>query len=489
MSKNKKITASATSLTLTQALDEAPLSLFHIRAFLTAGMGFFTDAYDLFIIGIAMTLIGHEWHLSASQVGLLGSATLLATLAGAFVFGRIADMLGRKAVYGLEAAIMAVAAIASAFAPNFLWLLICRFILGLGIGGDYPVSGVIMSEYANKRNRGQLVSLVFSMQALGLIVGPVVALTLLSLGISHDVAWRLMLGLGALPALSIISLRRSLPESPRFVERIHGDFEKAASSIEQYSKGVIQISRSKITNTKVNTNRKLFFRHKNNLLMLLGTAGAWFLLDYAYYGNTISSPLVFKAVAPHAALLQSVAWSLVVFAVAAAPGYICSLLLIDRIGHRRLQWLGFIAMGICFALLGLIPGITHRVFPFLIIYSLSYFFTEFGPNVTTFVIPTEVFNVSDRATGHGIAAGIGKFGAFIGVFAFPLLTAKFGLNGTLLLSAGFAFAGALITTILPEASGKTLDEISPESIIQTQSLTTQLALQTVSYPRKLKNDK
>src|SRR5512146_212323 len=111
MPKNKispnRHVASTASLSLTNALDEAPLSLFHIRAFLTAGMGFFTDAYDLFIIGIAMTLIRDQWHLSASQVGLLGSATLLATLAGAFVFGRIADVMGRKAVYGLEAAIMA----------------------------------------------------------------------------------------------------------------------------------------------------------------------------------------------------------------------------------------------------------------------------------------------------------------------------------------------------------------------------------------------
>ncbi len=492
MKKNTSYTAKraalATSITLTQALDEAPLSLFHIRAFLTAGMGFFTDAYDLFIIGIAMTLIKDQWHLSASQVGLLGSATLLATLAGAFVFGRIADMLGRKAVYGLEAAIMALAAIASAFSPNFLWLLFFRFILGIGIGGDYPVSGVIMSEYSNLSNRGQLVSLVFSMQALGLVIGPVVALTLLSLGIHHDLAWRLMLGLGALPALSIIPLRRSLPESPRFVARIHGNLKKAATSIEKYSKGVIKVSRSKITEPLVSNNLRHFFRHKRNLLMLLGTAGAWFLLDYAYYGNTISSPLVFRSIAPHAALIQSVAWSLVIFTLAAVPGYLCSFLFIDRIGHKRLQWMGFIAMGICFAAIGLIPGILASAPLFIAIYGLSYFFTEFGPNVTTFVIPTEVFSVSGRATGHGIAAGIGKFGAFIGVFTFPLLTAQFGLNGTLLVSSGFALLGAMITHILPETSGKTLDEISPDYQVIDASIT-QLAVQTVSARYAVRNKK
>src|SRR5258708_38084568 len=110
-STQKTTVAVPPSLSLSEALDEVPLSIFHIRAFLTAGMGFFTDAYDLFIIGIALTLIKDQWHLTSNQVGLLGSATLIATLGGAFIFGRIADVLGRKKVYGLEALIMAGAAI------------------------------------------------------------------------------------------------------------------------------------------------------------------------------------------------------------------------------------------------------------------------------------------------------------------------------------------------------------------------------------------
>ncbi len=458
------------SLSLTEALDEAPLSLFHFRAFLTAGMGFFTDAYDLFIIGVVISLLKVQWHLSASQVGLLGGSALIATLLGAFVFGHIADRLGRKAVYGLEAAIMGVAALLSAFAPSFIWLLIFRLILGVGIGGDYPVSGVIMSEYSNRSNRGQLVSLVFSMQALGLIIGPIVALVFLSSGIHADIAWRIMLGLGAIPALAVIYLRRTLPESPRFVAHVQGNTAKAALSIQAYSKGIIK----DITHTKVSVRKGLgtFLRDKRNLVLLFGTAGCWFLLDYAYYGNTISTPFVLKNVAPHAELLQSIFWSFLIFTIAAAPGYIAAFTTIDRIGHRRLQWIGFIMMGIAFAAIGIIPGVIHEIVPFLILYGISYFFTEFGPNVTTFVIPTEVFNVSGRATGHGIAAGIGKLGAFLGVFIFPIFTARFGLNGTLLLSSVFAFAGALLTLILPEPAGKSLDEVSQEHrfIIKEQEL-------------------
>lgn len=444
---------------ISESLNNAPLSLFHYRAMLTAGIGFFTDAYDLFIIGIALSLLKEQWHLSATQVGLLGSSTLIATLLGAFVFGYIADRVGRKAIYGLEALIMAIGALACAFAPNFWWLLAFRFILGLGIGGDYPVSGVIMSEYSNKKNRGRLVGLVFSMQALGLIVGPVVAMTFLAAGIDHDLVWRLMLGFGAIPALGVIYFRRTLPESPRYLAQVKGETQRAAAHIHAYSGGTVSAA---ATETRVAHSLWQFFTSRKNLMLVLGTAGSWFLLDYAYYGNTISTPLVLQSVAPHATLLQTTAWSLLIFTIAAAPGYVFAVSFIDRIGHRRLQWIGFLMMALCFALIGAVPGMTQMLLPFLLLYGLSYFFTEFGPNVTTFVIPTEVFPVSKRATGHGIAAGIGKLGAFIGVFVFPILTTQLGLANTLLLSAICALAGAALTLSLPEPSGRSLEELSHE---------------------------
>lgn len=221
--------------TVSETLNEAPLNLFHLRAVLTAGMGFFTDAYDLFIIGAALILIKEQWHPSATMTGLLGSTALIAAFVGAFVFGRLADVFGRKSIYGLEAGLMALGAILSAFSPNIFWLIVFRFIMGIGIGGDYPVSAVLMSEYANAKDRGKLVSLVFSMQALGLIAGPIVALTLLASGIQADIAWRLMLGLGAVPALAVIILRRRMPESPRYVAQVKGKTKEAIVSLKGYT--------------------------------------------------------------------------------------------------------------------------------------------------------------------------------------------------------------------------------------------------------------
>jgi hypothetical protein len=115
---DKEITlAQARTSDLIGALDGAALSRFHLRAAVVSGMGFFTDAYDLFVIGVASTLIKLDWHLGTGQLALLNATMLGVAFLGALVFGRVADLIGRKRVYWLVAAIMAVAAIGSALAP------------------------------------------------------------------------------------------------------------------------------------------------------------------------------------------------------------------------------------------------------------------------------------------------------------------------------------------------------------------------------------
>jgi MFS family permease len=447
---------------LIDTLNDAPLSLFHFRAVLTAGMGFFTDAYDLFIIGAALVLIKAQFAPSKEMVGLLGATALIAAFVGAFVFGRLADVLGRKKIYGLEAAIMGLGALASAFSPSVIWLLVFRFIMGLGIGGDYPVSAVIMSEYSNKQDRGKLVGLVFSMQALGLVAGPVVALTLLASGIPHDIAWRLMLGLGAIPALAVVMLRRRMPESPRYTALVRGNAHEAHENLSRFSG-----ARVGLTAQDQRVKRLGFWQFITNrkyLLTLLGTAGTWFLFDYAYYGNSISMPLVLKLVAPHASDITSMAWSLIVFVVAAVPGYFLAVSKMDKIGHRKLQLIGFAFMGLAFGVIGIVPHMTHLIIPFLLVFGASYFFAEFGPNTTTFVLASELYPVSMRTTGHGISAGIAKFGAFIGVFVFPILTSAFGLSGTLLITFFFSIIGFVLTLLLPEPKGRSLESISDDAV-------------------------
>ena len=448
---------------ISEALDEAPISRFHTQSIFTAGMGFFTDAYDLFIIGTATTLIGKQWGLSASQTGLINSITLLSAFLGAIFFGRIADVFGRKRTYGIEAAIMVVGALLSAFAPSFIWLLVFRFILGIGVGGDYPMSAVLMSEFSNKKNRGKLVGLVFSMQALGTVAGYVVALALLAAKVNPDIAWRIMLGFGAVPAAGVIYLRRKMPESPRYLARVQGKATEAAAAISKFSEGVISIKNASEARRKLSFGE--FISNPKYLLYLLGTAGSWFVFDYAYYGNSVSAPLIVTSVLGSSGskvLTEAIALQLIVFSIAAVPGYFLAAFFMDRIGHKRLQLIGFFFMGLAFLLIGVIPNITTLLLPFLMLFGLSYFFAEFGPNTTTFVMAGEVYPTSARSTGHGISAGIAKFGAFLGVYIFPILKAHLGVAGALEFSFGMAIVGFLVTLVLPETANRTLDDITGE---------------------------
>ena len=438
-------------------MDNAGISKEHWKIMFISGMGFFTDAYDLFVIGVVMSLLKPIWHVGKLEEGLVESTALLAAAIGALLFGRVADMVGRKRIYGVEVLVLAAGAIACAFSPNIWWLIGFRFILGIGIGGDYPVSATIMSEYAGKAHRGMLVTLVFAMQAAGLIVGPLVAAGLLLTPLSHDIIWRILVSLGAVPALAVYWSRRHLKETPRFLK---------AAGHEEDDSGKLKKAAHFDKNTHSVSFWDGFHRLVDNkmiLARLLGASGAWFLLDFAYYGNTVSSPLVLSALGSDHTILQKTLTQLGIFVVFAAPGYAVAAWMMDKMGRKTIQCLGFGMMAGTFGLLAVIPNVEKLTITFLLIYGFSYFFSEFGPNATTFVYPSEVFPVRVRTTGHGIAASMGKIGGFVGVFSFPLLMHWHGLPAAEGVAAVVSCLGLIVTIfLLPETKGKSLEELSEQ---------------------------
>ncbi|MGH9106387.1 MAG: MFS transporter [Acidimicrobiales bacterium] len=450
---------------LTDTLDAAPLSRFHRRAAVVSGVGFFTDAYDLFVISTVAALVSVQWHLTIAETSWVSGSAILGAFVGALVFGRLADVLGRRKIYVLVAAIMVAGAVLGALAPDFAFLTAARFVLGLGVGGDYPVSAVLMSEYANRKDRGRLVSLVFSMQALGLVVGPLVAIGLLESHVGNQLTWRLLLGLGAVPAAAVIYLRSRIPESPRFQAGVRGQVPRAVAELARFSGGklapvVVPLRGGDGARPPRRPRLVDLARDRRLLRLLLGTAGSWFVFDYAYYGNTLSLPVILKDVDPGADLVAKLAWSLVMFVAFAVPGYAVAVLTMDRIGHRRLQLVGFGVLALTFSLLAAAPFLTASVGAFVAVFGLSYYFVEFGPNTTTFVLPSEVFPVAARATGHGVSAGVGKLGALIGVFLVPALDAQLGLRGMIAVAGAAAVVGAGLTLLLPEPARRGLEEVS-----------------------------
>ncbi len=320
-----------------------------------------------------------------------------------------------------------------------------------------------MSEYAGKGSRGMLVALVFAAQGLGLTVGPLVVLALLATGMSHTLAWRVMLALGALPALSVFYLRRQIRETPRFTLAAgHADEARAAAA----SAAGRDAAAHDVPVHRRTPSRGEIWRlvHGKLLRRLVGVSGAWFLMDFAYYANTVSSARLVAMVDPGKDLWTDTTVLLILFAAAALPGYFVAAALMDRLGRKPIQVGGFVMMAVLFGLIAWIPHVTQRFWLFAVLFGASFFFTQFGPNTTTFVYPPELFPVHLRTTGHGIAAGAGKLGGFAGVFAFPFLLHSFGLPGAEMAAAAACALGAVLTALLlPETNGRSLEELSEQA--------------------------
>jgi MFS family permease len=174
---------------------------------------------------------------------------------------------------------------------------------------------------------------------------------------------------------------------------------------------------------------------------------------------------------------------LLIFAVFALPGYALAIWLLDKAGRKSIQVMGFGMMALAFGLIALVPSVAQAVAPFVLLYGMSYLFSEFGPNTTTFVYPAEVFPVEVRTTGHGLAAAAGKIGAFIGAFLFPvMLASSMGIRGAEAVAAGMSLLGLLLTVVLlPEPQGQSLEELTEIAYAPTAERGV-AALSTADHP-------
>ncbi|MEM0140000.1 MAG: MFS transporter [Ferroplasma sp.] len=454
-----------------ESMNDAKSSKFHYKVIFISGLGFFTDAYDLFIIGVVILLLPFAgWaKIGVFYEGLITSTALLAAVIGSIAFGRLLDYSGRKAIYGLELIFLIAGALGSAFLTpvnNVFMLLFWRFLLGIGIGGDYATSSTIMTEYSNTMNRGRFVGMVFSMQSFGLIAGPLISIAFLINNVTPFITWRLLLAIGAIPAIIVIYFRRKMPEPPRYTADVRGDSKTARKNLKDYT----GINASTSDAHVVKAPWYVLFKDKKFLMTLIGTAGAWFLMDWAFYGNSIMSNSILSFIVPssitgiHAIILTN-EYSAMIFSFAAFPGYWLATYTIDRIGRKPIQITGFAVMALSFGLIASLTFLTSYAYIdyFLFIYGLSYFFIMFGPNVTTFVYPPELFPISARGLGTGISAAGGKTGAFIGTFADTVILALIGLHFLMGILAVVALAGLILTVLLlPETKRKDLNKTARE---------------------------
>lgn len=459
--------ASITQNNLLEKMDTARSSRFHIKTIFVSGMGFFTDAYDLFILATAAPIIYSVFAVSNSTVqGLVGASALFGAFIGAILFGQIADRIGRKAVYGIELIIMIVFAVVSAFSVNITMLIISRFFLGVGVGGDYPVSSTLMSEYASVKHRGKMVSMVFAMQGFGLLFGALIGLLSVHF-LSIDLAWRFMLGFGAVPALGVVYLRRKIPETPRFSLHVKGDLKATSTAVT----AVTGISAESSQSMKV-SKPKYMALLKSYGILLLGTAGSWFLFDMVFYGTSINNGIFLTSFglaggATIAAKIQNIAlFNSIIAIVFEVPAYWIAVGLIDKVGRKKLQWIGFLVMGVAYIVIALEFNVLKTVIPvFLVVYGSSFLFANIGPNTTTFILPTELFPTQIRTTAHGISAGMAKAGAGIFTFLVPVIKALLGVSMVVGILSIICFIAVILTLItIKETKCKSLEECSNQSM-------------------------
>ncbi|KAF9329354.1 Inorganic phosphate transporter pho84 [Linnemannia elongata] len=486
-------------------IDNAKFGWFHIRACLVAGVGFFTDAYDLFAINLVTPMLGiiyFEGGALPSDLDLgIKVAASIGTFIGQILFGHLADRLGRKRMYGIELMIIIVATLGQSLSGAGrvislpAALIVWRLFVGVGIGGDYPLSAVITSEFATTKRRGAMMAAVFAMQGFGYLTTGLIAVILLAAFKSSiiadpttlDYVWRILIGFGCIPALVAVYFRLTIPETPRYVLDIENDVHRAEKDVakvlrERRDGALIEdgttkviVSNPEIVKASFSDFRRYFSKWRN-FKVLFGTSMAWFSLDVAFYGIGLNNSFILSSI--KFSNVQGNAWAtnwnaaigqIIIVLLGSVPGYWVTVFTIERLGRIKIQLLGFFMSCVLFCILGFAYDKIRNasIVLFIILFTLTQFFQNFGPNSTTFVIPGEVFPTRYRSTGHGIAAGSGKLGAIVAQVGFSQLKDRGGKNAflpqLLQIFALFMLIGLLVTFLIPETKGKTLEELSNEA--------------------------
>ncbi|EYU37240.1 hypothetical protein MIMGU_mgv1a018550mg [Erythranthe guttata] len=303
------------------------------------------------------------------------------------------------------------------------------------------------------------------------------------LGIVHQVSFKdyiTQVEIGHVDSNTFV-FDHKLPETARYTALVANNAEKARKDMEKVMQVKITIQETKTNKTKFGLFSKEFLRRHG--LHLIGTASTWFFVDVAYYSQNLFQKEIFSAVGrlPPAKTMSaldklfkvSFAQFLIAFC-GTVPGYWVTVLLIDRIGRFVIQIMSFFFMTV-FMLALAIPyhHWTLNKAGFLIMYGLTFFFANFGPNSTTFIVPAEIFPARLRSTCHGISAAAGKAGAIVGAFGFLYASqnqdkcktdagypAGIGIRNSLFILSGINVLRLLCTFLVPEAKGRSLEEMS-----------------------------
>ncbi|KIO24456.1 hypothetical protein M407DRAFT_244457 [Tulasnella calospora MUT 4182] len=497
------------------------LSLTEVKLLGIAGVGFFLDAYDLFVINPVSTMLQYRLYgghsLPPHLEGFVKAGANIGSVIGQFAFGYAADALGRKAVYGKELMLIIIATILTLTTPTgslspdgaLIYLAMFRILLGVGVGGDYPMSATITSDRSNLRKRGTMLAYIFSNQGWGSFGASLVFIVVLMCyrqvmevqgKVSKvDGVWRIVVGVSLIPAFGTLYQRLTLPEATRYkksqeqarrladeeydIDELKKKNEATVSITEQPQEPSASASSSDVKTSDSasisapppeNKTRQIrefinYFSEWRHFKILLGTCMCWFLLDIAFYGINLNQNVVLQQIG-FDGHTGSTAWeklyrlavgNIIITALGFVPGYYATILTVEWLGRKKIQLMGFLMEAFFLAILA---GRFHHLSKpaFIVLFALLQFFFNFGANSTTYIYPAEVFPTRFKAFAHGMSAACGKAGAIISALVFNTLSKKIGTPAILWIFFGCSIAGAGFTLLLPEVKMRDADLIYEE---------------------------
>ena len=327
-------------------MDDAPLSAFHKKLALYSSGGPFLDGYVLSIIGVALVQITPQLNLGGTAEGLVGASALIGIFLGAFLGGWLTDKFGRQLLFTVDLIAIIIFSVAQFFVDGAFWLILLRLLIGMAVGADYPIATSLLAEFSPRRWRGPLLGAFVCMWFVGAAVAYVVGEFLLQ----FDDGWRWMLASAALPALVIVLLRLGTPESPRWLlkqgredeanEVLHKVFGPQAS--------VADLPEEVHENLNVGTLIRSGYGKRMAFIAIFWTCSIVPLFAVYAFGPKILGALGLTGDLGN----YGSAFITVMFCL----GCVASLILVDRIGRRRLIIHSFVWAGLALLLLGIFPA-------------------------------------------------------------------------------------------------------------------------------------
>jgi putative MFS transporter len=432
------------------SMDEARMSPIHYRVFALIAAGYFFDVADYVILGSLIPDMTASGFATAAQIATVASATLFGLFLGTVAQGEFTDRFGRKTVYQFNLLLYGVATIAAAFSPNWMWLAALRFVAGIGLGAEQPLCFAYAGEYAPKNIRGRFIA---GVQLIGgAFSWPLT--TLFALAFRDSLGWRGCWIVIGICALIVFVFRFSLPESPRWLAT-HGQGRRAIELMQRMGIPGPKQGEELITDAASDSKSDpilVVFRHYRGRVIagmicfvaFFGVAlglGAWLPSMIAARGMTITKSLTYtfgmQLAFPCASLFMMFA--------------------LERFGRKITAVSAFVMAGV-FAV-GFVNAGTNTTL--LIVGFWMIFFIQLAGNSMQ-IFASEVFPTNARASGFGLAQGVGRLGTAFIIPAILWIQTGYGTNAVFgSVAAALIIAAVAVTMLGPESRGVALDVLAP----------------------------